>query len=58
MFSAVILVNNTGRDVSRFDRELVAAVRNGGTLPAYLADVFTLTLVTVRDGVRGILECR
>jgi hypothetical protein len=56
MFSNVILVNNTGADLSKFENEFISAVRNGGNLPEELADLFTLNIITVEDGLRGILD--
>lgn len=55
-YSNVILVNNTGCDIRDFDAEIIAAVRNGGRLPEELADLFTLTIIEVDDGIRGILN--
>lgn len=52
----VILVNNTGCDIRDFDAEIIAAVRNGGTLPEELADLFDLKVIIVDGEVRGILN--
>jgi len=54
--SKTILVNNTGADLREFDAIFIASVKNGGNLPADLADLFTLTIVEVEDGIRGIIN--
>lgn len=55
MYSQTIYVNNTGADLREFHNEIVAAIKNGGALPEEIADVFTLSLVTVEDGIRGVV---
>jgi hypothetical protein len=55
-FSKVILANMTGEDLRGFDHVFLDAVRNGGVLPPELADLFTMTLVEVEDGIRGVIR--
>ena len=52
----IVLVNNTGCNITMFDAEIINAVKTGGGLPEELADIFTLTIITVNGNVRGILN--
>lgn len=54
--SQTILVNNTGEDFGEFAEYFVACVRDGAELPEELADLFTVDVIEVADGMRGIVE--
>ena len=52
----ITLVNNTSCNISMFDAEIINAVKTGCGLPEELADLFTLTIITVDGLPRGILN--
>lgn len=54
--SKVVFVNNTDACDSFVREAVVEAVREGLPLSEELADIFTLTIVEVEDGIRGVLN--
>ena len=54
--SNIILVNNTCANITEFTNIFISAIINNTSLPEEIADLFTLKIITVEDGVRGILD--
>lgn len=46
----IAVVNNTGCDISDFDKEIFAAIKATGTLPEELQDIFVATRIEDKDG--------
>ena len=57
--SNVALVNNTNADTyyhADFRRIFIASIINGTSLPEEIADLFSLKVIEVEDGLRGIID--
>jgi hypothetical protein len=55
-YSTVILVNNTCADISNFTNIFINAIITNSDLPEEIADLFSLEIINVEDGIRGILN--
>jgi hypothetical protein len=55
--SAICLFNKTGEDISMFRPIIMDCIKNLSTdLPEEIADIFSLNIITVDDGIRGVLD--
>ncbi len=54
--SKVAYVNRTGADIRFLDHMILHAVKTGTELPEDIADIFTLEIIEVEDGIRGLLD--
>ena len=54
--SAVAYVNNTDADLSMFHPLIMDTIKNGTTIDEDFSDLFSLNIVQVADGVRGIIN--
>jgi hypothetical protein len=54
--STVAYANNTDADLSMFHLIIMDAIKNGITIDEDFSDLFTLNIVQVADGVRGIIN--
>ncbi len=52
----IILVNNTCADISMFDAVLINCVNENKALPECIADLLTLSIITVDGQSRGIIN--
>lgn len=58
-FSKVILADNTAGEICKVPAVLdaiVAAILGDGVLPEEISDLFTLEMVEVEDGWRGVVR--
>lgn len=54
--SSVAFANNTDADLSMFRPLIMDAIKNGTPLDEEISDMFSLTIVEVSDGIRGIIN--
>jgi len=54
--SAVAYANNTDADLSMFHPLIMDAIKNGTPIDEDFSDLFSLNIVQVADGVRGIIN--
>lgn len=54
--SKVAYVDNVQGATRDFSDKIIVAIKNGGKLPEELANLFTIIIVEVEDGIRGIIN--
>ena len=56
--SKTAFVNNTTADLRAFHIEeaIINSIKTGADLPKEISDLFTLTIIHVSDGIRGIIN--
>lgn len=51
-----MIVNNTGKDLSMFNKVIMDCIVNNKPLPEEISDIFTLKIINVNGQLRGVID--